>query len=106
MPREKRFLKILQDIKWFVVGEDGESHTSLLSICYTSLLKLMNAGGLFFQPIDKLRWYLGVFSKRFLQISKLGLMKLSYLLLLTMGLRLNSKGQTNLILLGEFRPRW
>ena len=106
MPQEKKFLKTRQDIKSYPVVEGGESLTSPFYFYYQNLLKEMKEGGLSFLHIDKLKWYLGVSSKTFLQRKMSVLMKLNYLLLLTMGQRLNSKGQTNLTHFVEFPQQW
>ena len=106
MPQGNQSLKTIHDTKSYPVVEGGGSLTSLFYFYYLSLLKLTREGGLFFQHIDKLRWYLGQYSRTSLHIKKSVSMKLSYLLHLTMEQKLNLKGQTNLTHLEEYLQQW
>ena len=106
MPQEKKSLMTRQDTKSYPVVEGGVNLTSQFYFYCQNLSEQMKEGGLSFLHIDKLKWYLGVSSKTFLQRNKSVLMKLNYLLLLTMGQRLNSKGQTNLTHFVECPQQW
>ena len=76
MPQEKKSLMIRQDTKSYHVEEDGEKVISQFYFYCQNLLKKMKEDGLSFLHTDKLRWYLGVSSKTFLQRKKSVLMKL------------------------------
>ena len=106
MPQGNLSLKTKQDTKSYPVVEGGGSLTSLFYFCYLSLLKLTKEDGLFFQHIDKLRWYLGQYSRTSLHIKKSVSMKLNYLLHLTMEQKLNSKEQISQTHLEEYLQQW